>query len=79
MLHNFEKLLRHNYQDVSALVKLVNVMEVNISTYLLNRGSIMKFIFQDQSGNWLFFSTDKDNYVHPLKAEKGPWMMADSM
>jgi hypothetical protein len=77
MLHNFEKLLRYNYQDVSALVKLLSVIEINISTFLLHKGSIMKFLFKDQFGNWIFFSTDKDNHVHPLKADKGPWIMCD--
>jgi hypothetical protein len=77
MLHNFEKLLRFNYNDVSALVQLLNVIEINISSFLLRKGSVMKFLFRDQFGNWIFFSTDAANLVHPLKAEKGPWIISD--
>ena len=43
---------------------------------MLCKGSIFKFVFQDNFNNWIYLDT-LDNCVIPCKTENGPWHFED--
>lgn len=54
LLHNFDRALRHNSTNFMTLINLLFMMEKNISNLMLCKGSIFKFVFQDNMGNWIY-------------------------
>lgn len=45
ILHNFDRILRHNSENFMPCINYLLCMEKNISDFLLCKGSIFKFIF----------------------------------
>ena len=53
LLDNLYKLSRHMSVDASPFFSMIRFVEQDISSILLQRGSLFKFVFQDNHNNWI--------------------------
>lgn len=72
ILHNFDRILRHNSENFMPCINYLLCMEKNISEFLLCKGSIFKFIFQDNLDNWIYLD-EVDGEIAACAADAGPW------
>ncbi|EGR34851.1 hypothetical protein IMG5_000790 [Ichthyophthirius multifiliis] len=78
LLYNLSKLLRHKTIPNQVFFKLILSIEKSVSDVIFQKGSFMKFIFQDSAENW-FCLKQKNNETQPCLLGNGPWNYYDKV
>jgi hypothetical protein len=73
LLYHFTLMLRHRNVCQSVFFRCLHYIEQSISDVLFRKGSLFKFVFQDNKDNW-FVLTQKQGKVYPCLVGEGPWV-----